>query len=76
MTRCRGQFGLREVIAATRGLSVRYEVMGVTRVPHTGSRLDLIVDSYRINHLVFAEERRSVFESVKARLTPTGGANP
>ena len=59
-------------IAAVRGLPVRYEVMDVTRIPHDGDRFDLIVDSYGINHIVFAQERRSVFENVKARLKPEG----
>ena len=59
-------------IADARGLSIRYEVMDVTRIPHDGERFDLIVDSYCINHIVFAEERRAVFESVKARLKRNG----
>jgi len=59
-------------IANARGLSIRYEVMDVTQIPHTGSQFDLIVDSYCINHIVFDEERRKVFESVKARLKSEG----
>ncbi|MBT4498823.1 MAG: class I SAM-dependent methyltransferase [Gemmatimonadetes bacterium] len=59
-------------IAAARGFSIRYEVMDVTRIPHDGEQFDLIVDSYCINHIVFAEERRAVFESIKARLKPDG----
>ena len=59
-------------IAAARDLSIRYDVMDVTRIPHDGNRFDLIVDSFCINHIVFAEERRAVFESVKARLKPNG----
>ena len=59
-------------IATLRGLSIQYEVMDVTQIPHSGNQFDLIVDSYCINHIVFVEERRSVFESVKARLKPEG----
>jgi len=59
-------------IAGARGLSIRYDVMDVTRIPHDGEQFDLIVDSYCINHIVFAQERRAVFESVKARLQPNG----
>jgi hypothetical protein len=59
-------------LAKTRGLSIRYEVMDVTQIPHTGPQFDLIVDSYCINHIVFDEERRKVFRSVKARMKPEG----
>ena len=59
-------------IAAARGLPIRYEVMDVTQIPHKGERFDLIVDSYCINHIMFAQERSAVFASVKARLKPEG----
>ena len=59
-------------IAHARGVSIQYEVMDVTQIPHDGDRYDLIVDSYCINHIVFLEERRAVFGSVKTRLKPTG----
>ena len=59
-------------IAADRGLAIQYEVMDVTRIPHDGDQFDLIVDSFCINHIVFADERAAVFESVKARLKPDG----
>ena len=59
-------------IATARGLSIQYEVMDVTQIPHDGDQLDLIIDSFCINHIVFPEERRAVFESVKVRLKPRG----
>jgi len=59
-------------IAANRGLTIDYEVMDVTRIPHDGERFDLIVDSYCLNHIMFANERRAVLDSVKARLEPDG----
>ncbi len=59
-------------IASVRGLAITYEVVDVTAIPHSGRRFDLIIDSYCINHIVFSEERKSVFESVKARLKPKG----
>jgi SAM-dependent methyltransferase len=59
-------------IASARGLSIQYEVMDVTLIPHDGDRFDVIVDSYCLNHIVFTEERRAVFKSIKARLKPTG----
>ena len=59
-------------IASARGLLIRYEVMDATQIPHDGELFDLIVDSYCINHIVFAEERRAAFESVRTRLKPTG----
>ena len=59
-------------IADARGLSIRYDVIDVTQIPHDGDRFDLIVDSFCINHIVFDEERKAVFESVKARLKPNG----
>ncbi|NKB66771.1 MAG: methyltransferase domain-containing protein [Candidatus Latescibacteria bacterium] len=59
-------------IAAARGLAIHYEVMDVTQIPHQGEQFDMIVDSFCINHIVFAQERQAVFESVKARLKPEG----
>ena len=59
-------------IAQARGFPITYEVMDVTKIPHDGEQFDVIVDSYCINHIVFAEERAAVFESVKARLCSTG----
>jgi len=52
-------------IADLQGLSIRYDVMDVTRIPHDGEAFDLIVDSFCINHIVFAEERSAVFASVR-----------
>ena len=59
-------------IAHERGLPITYEVVDVTQIPHDGPKFDLIVDSYCINHIVYAEERTRVFESVKARLKSDG----
>jgi SAM-dependent methyltransferase len=64
--------GTAHEIAAARGLPIEYAVVDVTRIPHEGEQFDLIVDSYCINHIVFAEERSAVFESVRARLKPDG----
>lgn len=59
-------------IAAVRGLAIGYAVMDITQIPHDGEQFDLIVDSYCINHIMFAQERSAVFASVKARLKPQG----
>lgn len=59
-------------IAAEKRVPIRYEVVDVTQTPHDGERFDLVVDSFCLNHIVFADERTRVFESVKARLAPEG----
>ena len=59
-------------IAAARERPIRYETVDITRMPHDGERFDLVVDSFCLNHIVFAAERRAVFEGVKARLKPGG----
>lgn len=59
-------------IAAERGLDIPYEVMDVTQIPHTGTRYDLIVDSYCLQGIVLPEERKKVFAAVRARLKPSG----
>jgi SAM-dependent methyltransferase len=58
--------------ARLRGLTVHYEVMDVTELPHEGKRYDLIVDSYCLQGIVTDEDRRKVFAAVRARLKPEG----
>lgn len=59
-------------IASWRGASISYDVVDVTQLPIRGESFDVIVDSYCLNHIVFAEERAAVFRGVKARLKPNG----
>ncbi|MDE0023179.1 MAG: class I SAM-dependent methyltransferase [Spirochaetaceae bacterium] len=60
------------LIAAERGLDVRFEVMDVTRIPGRGPAYDLIVDSYCLQGIVLDADREAVFRAVKARLHPRG----
>ena len=46
--------------------------MDVTKIPLTGIRYDLIVDSYCLQGIVLDADRRSVFGAVRARLKPSG----
>ena len=59
-------------IADDRVLDIHYEVMDVTRIPLSGIRYDLIVDSYCLQGIVLDTDRRSVFAAVRARLKPSG----
>ena len=59
-------------IAVERNLDIHYEVTDVTKIPPSGTRYDLIVDSYCLQGIVLDADRRSVFEAVRARLKPSG----
>ena len=59
-------------IATGRNLDIHYEVMDVTKIPLSGIRYDLIVDSYCLQGIVLDADRRSVFAVVHARLKPSG----
>jgi len=59
-------------IAQERGLDIRYAVMDVTQLPHTGPKYDLIVDSFCLQGIVLDADRRDVFAAVRARLRPAG----
>lgn len=59
-------------IAQERNMEICYEVMDVCSIPHDGKKFDMIVDSYCLQGIVLAEDRRRVFESVRARLKPGG----
>jgi 2-polyprenyl-3-methyl-5-hydroxy-6-metoxy-1,4-benzoquinol methylase len=58
--------------SAARGLEIRYQVMDVTQLTHTGNRYDLIVDSYCLQGIVTDADRQRVFAAVRARLKRTG----
>ena len=46
--------------------------MDVTRIPLSGVRYDLVVDSYCLQGIVLDEDRKSVFAAVRARLKLSG----
>ena len=52
-------------IAAERKLNIHYEVMDVTKIPLSGVRYDLIVDSYCLQSIVLDADRESVFSAVR-----------
>jgi len=59
-------------IASERGLDIHYEVMDVTQIPLSGTRYDLVVDSYCLQGIVLDRDRKAVFAAVRARLKPSG----
>ncbi len=59
-------------IASERGLCVEFAVQDVCELPMEGPLYDLIVDSYCLQGIVLADDRRRLFAAVRARLQPTG----
>jgi SAM-dependent methyltransferase len=59
-------------IASERDLDIHYEVMDVTQIPLSGTRYDLVVDSYCLQGIVLDRDRKAVFAAVRARLKPSG----
>jgi len=57
-------------IAEAEGLSVTFEKVDATQIPHAGDAFDLIVDTYCSTHVVFDHERSRIVYSVRARLKP------
>jgi 2-polyprenyl-3-methyl-5-hydroxy-6-metoxy-1,4-benzoquinol methylase len=58
--------------AALRRLNIDYAVQDICDLPHEGKPYDLIVDSFCLQCIVFDEERKRVFSTVRARLKPKG----
>lgn len=59
-------------MAEERNLAIHYEVMDVTQMPHTGTRYDLVTDSYCLQGVVLDSDRKRVFSAIRARLKPSG----
>jgi len=59
-------------LASEQGLDVHYEVQDICKLPHTGKKYDIIVDSYCLQGIVTDADRESVFAVVRARLKSDG----
>jgi 2-polyprenyl-3-methyl-5-hydroxy-6-metoxy-1,4-benzoquinol methylase len=59
-------------MTGARGLDIHYAVLDVCELPHKGRKYDMIVDSYCLQCIVTAEDRKRVFAGVRARLKPKG----
>jgi len=59
-------------LAGARALDIHYEVQDICELPHDGKLYDMIVDSYCLQCIVLAEDRRRVFSAVRARLKAEG----